>query len=214
MSACSNDEKTDSVQSDSEKVALTVDSPNEEIDITLPRWDSLPIPPIDSITPHLANNSPFKNSPSSKYFNPSDSGVFISYMLVPFDLYDVTSTHDFDYKNSGKAYMHTYWKNGYGYDTRDDDQTFIRLAYDFVGITLGKSVNVGKSKNVLIAEFGTPIYSRNDSIIYLGSNQVIGLFKMKDDVIQSIDYGRYNINDSTYLLTDEGVLKEVLLLLK
>jgi hypothetical protein len=156
-----------------------------------------PIPELDSIFPFFETSGAVENSPSEKYFNPTDSGIFVFYTL--FDKTKMRNTkYSFDEINIGTLTTHTYRKPKYGWSETDKDQDFILLQLDGLPIKIGKSIQIGSSFEELTNELGKPIYQIDSSFVFLGKNKIIGQFNFKNGQLESLTYGRYNLTDDIF----------------
>ena len=161
------------------------------------RYIDFPIPELDSIFPYFETSGAVANSPSDKYYNPTDSGIFVFYTL--FDQRKIKhSKYSFDEINIGILTTHTYRKPKYGWSETDNDQTFILLQIDEKTIKVGKSIQVGGSLVDLKMELGEPIYKTDSTFVFLGKNKMIGRFHIKNGLIESFSYGRFNLIDDIF----------------
>ncbi len=187
----------------SKKVAISIKSDSIKLD-SVPddkmienKFIDFPIPDLDSIFPYFETSGAVAISPSEKFYNPTDSGIFVFYTL--FDKKKVRdSKYSFDEQNIGTLTTHTYRKPKYGWSDTDDDQTFILLQLDGKPIMIGKSIQVGISLNKLILELGNPIYQSDSTFTFLGKNKIIGQFSFDKGKLRSLTYGRYNLSDNIF----------------
>lgn len=179
--------KSDSIKSD----AVLADKVIED------KFIDFPIPELDSIFPYFETSGAVANSPSERFYNPSDSGIFVFYTL--FDKIKMGNTkYSFDEQHIGTLTTHTYRKPKYGWSETDKDQTFILLQLDGNPIKIGKSIQVGISLEELIDELGKPIYQSDSTFTFLGKNKIVGQFNFEDDKLGSLTYGRYNLTDDIF----------------
>lgn len=181
------------------KDSLLQKSESNEIHDTLKnsQYINYPIPKIDSILQYFETSGAVTNSLYERYYNPTDSGIYVFYTL--FDKVKMKkSNYSFEDINIGTLTTHTYNKPQYGWRASDKDQTFILLQVDNNLIEIGNSIQVGNTYNELIIELGEPIYQVDSSIVFLGKNKIIGRFKFENSLIQSYTYGRFNLKDEIY----------------
>ncbi len=125
-----------------------------------------------------------EKSPSKKYFNPEEEGIFVFYTLF--------SKSDNQKDEIGSVVTHTYDKHGYGWSAEDKDQTFIELILTSNKILIGQNIQVGREIGDFIPELGMPIL-KNDSIaIFAGSKNSIVLAELEKNYVTKIKYGTYN----------------------
>jgi hypothetical protein len=191
-------EKTGSIKTDT----LIADKVMED------KFIDFPIPVLDSIFPYFETSGAAANSPSERFYNPTDSGIFVFYSL--FDKKKMgNSKYSFDEKNIGTLTTHTYRKPTYGWSETDKDQTFILLQLDGKPIKIGKSIQVGISIEELIDELGKPIYQSDSTFTFLGINKVVGQFNFQNRLLASLTYGRYNLPDEIFKI-DSISRKEII----
>jgi hypothetical protein len=195
-----SDVKSDTIKSDVETVE-TVETVIED------KFIDFPIPVLDSIFPYFETSGAVANSPSVRFYNPTDSGIFVFYTL--FDKTKIRSSkYSFDEKNIGTLTTHTYRKPKYGWSETDKDQTFILLLLDGESVIIGKSIKIGATFDELTNELGEPIYSIDSSFVFLGKNRFIGRFNIVNGQVESLAYGRFNLNDSVFTM-DSVSLREI-----
>ena len=189
-----SDENSKGIQIDSTKSSIEMaDTISQE------RFIDFPIPELDSIFPYFETSGAVANSPSKRFYNPTDSGIFVFYTL--FDKKKLRdSKYSFDEMNIGTLTTHTFRKPKYGWSETDKDQTFILLQLDGKPIKIGESIEVGMLVENLERELGKPVYQVDSTIVYLGKNKIIGRFNIDKGKVESITYGRFNLNDSIFEL--------------
>lgn len=161
------------------------------------RFFDYPIPSLDSILQYYETSGAVSNSPSARYFNPSDSGLYVYYSL--FDKVKMKSgNYSFDEINIGTLTTHTFRKPLYGWSEKDKDQTFILLKSDGELLKIGKSIKVGSYTEELIKELGEPIYQIDSDLVFLGRNNVIGKFTIQNSIVKSFVYGRFNLPEKVF----------------
>jgi hypothetical protein len=159
---------------------------NEEDTLDKSLFFDYPIPNLDSILQYYETSGAVENAPSKRYYNPSDSGIFVFYTL-------------FDKKlDIGTLTTHTYRKPKYGWAAEDKDQTFILLRLTSGSIKIGKSIKIGQPRDEVKLELGQPIYQDSSRILFVGKNKVIALFGHSNGLISSITYGRFNLTDDIF----------------
>lgn len=127
-----------------------------------------------------------EKSPSKKYFNPDNDGIFVFYSLF--------NRSENQIAEIGSLITHTYYKDDYGWATEDKDQTFIELNIISDKVTIGQSIQVGREIGDFIQELGLPIL-KNDSIaIFAGSGNRICLATLEKDRVNRIKFGRYSFD--------------------
>ncbi|MEO1518751.1 MAG: hypothetical protein AAFV95_27300 [Bacteroidota bacterium] len=159
---------------------------------------AFPIPPLDSIFPYFQTSGVVERSPSNRFYNPSDSGLFVFYTL--FDQKRGSGAVS-KFQEIGILTTHTYFKPSYGWSETDKDQTFILLHLFGKAIKLGKTIEIGMSMDALTEELGQPLYQRDSSYVFLGKNNFIGQFRFENGTLQSLTYGRYNLPDEIFGLS-------------
>jgi len=158
-----------------------------------------PIPDLDSIFPYFETSGVVSKSPSERYYNPTDSGIFVFYTL--FDQKKIgNSKYSFDEKNIGTLTTHTYMKPKYGWSETDKDQTFILLQLNGQPIKIGKSIQIGMPFQELVSELGKPIFQADSTFTFLGKNKVVGQFVFEKEKLTSLTYGRFNLTDEIFEL--------------
>ena len=179
--------KSDSIKSEIEIVDTIVED----------KFIDFPIPEIDSISPYFETSGAVANSPSDRYYNPTDSGIFVFYTLFDRKKRD-NPKYSFEEQYIGTLTTHTYRKPKYGWSKTDKDQTFILLHLDGKPIKIGKSIQIGISYDEIINELGEPIYQGDSTFTFLGKNKVIGQFNYKNGKLESLTYGRFNLADDIF----------------
>ncbi len=186
-----------SKESSSKKTNIVVyELIKSEID-TVPKdnFIDFPIPELDSILPYFETSGAVENSPSERFHNPTDTGIFVFYTL--FDKRK-NSEYSFDEINIGRLTTHTYRKSKYGWAATDKDQTFILLHLNGQPITIGKTIQIGITFKNLIKELGKPIYQIDSTFIFLGKNKIVGQFNFNNQKLESLTYGRFNLMDEIF----------------
>jgi hypothetical protein len=153
-------------------------------------FHDFPIPNLEDIFPFYETSGMGENAPSEKYFNPTDSGIFVYYSL--FDKEKIKQRTGED-AYIGSLTTHTYYKKNKGWSTSDTDQTFIQIDLNSALITIGESIKVGATVEELFFELGKPIAQSDEEITFLGKNFVVGKFQLKNSKVTSFKYGRYNL---------------------
>ena len=176
------------------------------------QFNDFPIPILDSIFPYFETSGAVSKSPSEKFYNPTDSGIFVFYTL--FDKKKLLdSKYSFDEQHIGTLTTHTYRKPKYGWSETDQDQTFILLQLDGKPIKIGESIQVGISIEELNDELGKPIYQSDSTFTFLGKNKIVGQFSFKNGKLHSLTYGRYNLEDNIFMIDSESrkeIIEEIL----
>lgn len=192
---CQSEQPSEGVSSEiNHDTTLTLSQENYNVNSTFVFID-FPIPILDSIFPFNETSGIIEKSPSHRYYNPVDTGIFVFYTL-----FDKSSDpkHPFELVNIGTLTTHTYRKPKYGWSESDKDQTFIYLETHAPTLRIGKSIRVGGTIREVKMELGEPIYQSDTSFIFLGKNKVAGSFNVKNGQITSFSYGRYNFPDDIF----------------
>ena len=162
-----------------------------------------PIPNLDSILQHCETSGMIENAPSERFYNPTDSGIFVFYTLFDNErrAHPVkNSKAEFDERFVGNLTTHTYRKSRYGWAVDDKDQMFILLQLTNGTIKIGRSIRVGCTIEQVKSELGQPIYCDGDSsFVFLARNKTIAKFNTSKEVVTSITYGRFNLSDDLFL---------------
>lgn len=190
---CSSERDKKAIDNDDNK---TVRSKQSSIDtlksINDNEFKDFPIPILDLIFPFHVTSGAVGKSPSKTFYNPSDSGIYVFYSLL--DRQKLRSNAEsMSEVNIGTLITHTFRKPGYGWSEKDKDQTFIQLKIYQNSIKIGNSIQVGKNIKEVELELGKPIYQSDSNIVFLGKNNIIGSFNVKNNKIISFTYGRYNL---------------------
>ena len=203
-----NTETIKEIQLDSVKpIIQAIDTFVEE------RFMNFPIPKLDSIFPFFETSGMVANAPSKRFYNPTDSGIFVFYTLFYREIRELNYLHKEEY--IGDLTTHTYRKPKYGWSDTDKDQTFILLELEESSvktkktIKFGKKIEIGTSIKTLKSELGEPIYIKDSNFVFLGKNKIIGKFDIKNDKVRSITYGHFNLNDSIFELDSVALRKVV-----
>ncbi|BDD08262.1 hypothetical protein FUAX_06940 [Fulvitalea axinellae] len=164
------------------------------------RFFDFPIPKLDSVLQYYETSGATGYVPSKRFYNPSDSGIFVFYTL--FNKQTVRGReYAINEEYQGMLTTHTYWKTGYGWSAMDKDQTFILLQLYGTSIKIGKGIKVGVGIKDLKVELGEPIYQTDSSLVFLGKNNLIGQFEFnKERKLKSIVYGRFNLPSKIFTL--------------
>jgi hypothetical protein len=182
-------------------IVETIDTVNQGIFI------NYPIPELDSIFPFCETSGMVAKCPSPKYYNPYDSGIFVNYSL--FYQNKSANTKYLSKKQVGLLFTHTYMKPTYGWSEKDKDQTFILMQLYGSPIKIGNSIKVGCTFDDLQTELGKPVYQIDSSFVFLGKNKVVAHFDLKNGVVESLKYGRFNLTDEIFII-DSVSRKEIL----
>lgn len=142
---------------------------------------------LDEVFKHYETSGLVEKSPSKKYFNPNDEGIFVFYTLFN------KSQNQID--EIGLLVTHTFYKDGYGWSSEDKDQTFVELNLTSDKISIGQYIQVGREIGDFIPELGMPIL-KNDSIaIFAGTKNAICLVELENNYVTRIKYGTYNFTN-------------------
>ena len=197
---------TEHANKENDVVALdSSNSDTETVDtVVTGKFIDFPIPVLDSIFPYFETSGAVTTSPSSTFYNPTDSGIFVSYAL--FDKAKMNNpNYSFAEKGIGSLITHTYRKPKYGWSEQDKDQTFILLRLHGGPISIGSSIQIGTTLEEVSKELGDPIYHTDSSFVFLGKNKFIGKLKITNGHVESLTYGRFNLADSIFTVDHESL---------
>jgi hypothetical protein len=152
---------------------------------------------MDSILLYYETSGIAEVFPSKKYFNPSDSGIFVFYTL--FEKRKINGVLRITNDNQNNAILtHTYRKKNYGWASTDQDQTFIKLISESPLFKVNSNIKIGNNIKSIETELGKPLYEKDFINIYLGANKFIAQLTFQKEQLIHINYGRYNLPDTIF----------------